>query len=1507
MCVLRTFSHELFVVTLKGTLHFHLLIYGGLSAYAMQRFAAMKDICAAISDVLNSMFVSEIPSTHHLPALLHKLAEKPEIALSLGERSREVLLSRHSCSVAANVHGDITHHSLKKATYDQGSRQQHHKHLKTCRSGKNGRDGCRLCMGRGDCICTRPVLLQPLPDDEAEALAMARAGAIQDDDESVHFSSMSTEQEEDNDGQDVSAPSEEREEEENIQEDSEEKIYFCEHRDKNVPVAFRAIADIPEDVSPSTYSTTNVLHKVPPPPVIVWETSTAPPDNVFARPDGAERVQLTRDNVLCSLKEALANCPEFASDAKFWDALEAMPQVQLDDLYLRLVQDLQKANRYIGTYNCAISFCTGAHNNAVLLGGDQQAKSATFYMCPYMGKMKFPLQHSLIILDNTLKHVENHPSVADDSGTPVRTAKQILQRVLNKMNLHMELSGKERLPLWFNSVLLLFPLSLNSLWLFSFVIPTDYQMAAVLLRLPSIIRSEVYGYLNPEAGIVYRTHIQLEDDREAKLDRLLQQANNLEDQRDHAAAAELEDFIVQDSEMGPTVDEAESAESEHIYDPETIFRSMGFLERLTIQEEASTETLLIPRPAFYRNRGKELRHLNEMEYEALIDFRKKGNGEGKKATELDFGPSFKCAATHTQYLRAKQRTIIVTRKAPHHPGKRPTESHQTIERWKEQANRYARFYLSIFRPETECYDAGHENPYSYDWDALEEFVDELSHDDCIISKFRLMQMHTHMKGFFTPYRTKLMLSTYRRRCRDNWNKEQQKAWEIRDAWERQEREINNPLRNYIYSLENADLGEEANTNLLRTLRESRKLQKAFQTACDNSETHDGHRERQSLSKMHVVFDGNRGSVQEKGARLRSFDGKKSSMPMPVDEASEDGNSGSNFERNRREKEHKEILGKMKMRQRQFYDVYEKYLDNPYDPDVAPPKLSFLHGSAGTGKSTVLERILEHADFRNRHVITTAFNAINAIHLKKGKTTASIIHLKEKDAERLQGMNDSELQEFAGKLKDAALIIIDEVSNQAPFHLAKLSYACQQATNNFTQVFGGLHVILAGDFIQLGPVKAGHSFPAAVMLMCENVWCKGQRMPPFAAGWRRKKKKVRRRRKGTADDDAAKYISNHPFSVGASLIKEARLCELNEQVRSVDEKHTKNIRNLYLGNGIKMRDLLQYKFLSQADYRNAKSPWLKAPIIVRTHRERFTLTHEAAVHFAKKTGTAVVRWMVKEPSLWAQRPPDDQMDSVLEDPCFYEYWVAGADAYLNGKLSGDLGLVNAQGPFQCHSLTMSSRDEEQYLQFAMDHACPGEVITLREPPLSVNLSAEKKLFTKEQLAALKEFELDVSSAACEKPGKKSIVIPIVPTGGRTFEKVPIPGGQTYRQSKVNIHQHFPFYLNFVITVNRSEGQTMDNVILAISHREGLKYNFSYLALYVALSRVREGANIRLLVVGDSHFERCMSLDYVTSLKPPIESYALLEGFRKRGGPGWEKDMWRPEVAYSAYINKTWHQE
>jgi hypothetical protein len=70
---------------------------------------------------------------------------------------------------------------------------------------------------------------------------------------------------------------------------------------------------------------------------------------------------------------------------------------------------------------------------------------------------------------------------------------------------------------------------------------------------------------------------------------------------------------------------------------------------------------------------------------------------------------------------------------------------------------------------------------------------------------------------------------------------------------------------------------------------------------------------------------------------------------------------------------------------------------------------------------------------------------------------------------------------------AVLIVIDEFSNQAPWHLAKFLKACQVLTNNYGVLFGGIPVIFAGDLNQLGPVKAGKSLASAIVDMCLNVW------------------------------------------------------------------------------------------------------------------------------------------------------------------------------------------------------------------------------------------------------------------------------------------------------------------------------------------------------------------------------------------------------------------------------------
>ena len=432
----------------KGTLHFHILIFGGISAYAMQRFASMPRICEEISKVLDSMFKTEIPSQHHLPALIHRIAEDGNFPLALPLRSREVLLSRPSHDQAKGPDGKITHQSVANATYDQASRQCHHRHLKTCHKGYHGRTGCRLCMKAGRNTKTGCVLLRELSEEEIQQLAKkANEPCWCSIPEDLFLPTPADDdiQQEIGDQQDDAYWSDgdlDTVTTRQIQHASTKNpTYFCENEKKNVAVAFEAVRDIPSNLMPETYSIVNILERSKVPPLIVWETARRPPSQILKCPKANEE-PLTKEQIIQELKQNLETVRDFSSDHDIWNQLEQMPNDILQQFYQTLIDSFSTANQYIASYNPAISYCTGAHNNAVLLGGDQQAKAATFYLCPYLGKLKFPLQDCLVILKKAIEKVNDHKSVAADSGTSQRKSRHVLMKCLNRLNMQMELSGK---------------------------------------------------------------------------------------------------------------------------------------------------------------------------------------------------------------------------------------------------------------------------------------------------------------------------------------------------------------------------------------------------------------------------------------------------------------------------------------------------------------------------------------------------------------------------------------------------------------------------------------------------------------------------------------------------------------------------------------------------------------------------------------------------------------------------------------------------------------------------------------------------------------------------------------------------------------------------------------------------------------------------------------------------------------------------------------------------------
>jgi predicted ATPase len=163
----------------------------------------------------------------------------------------------------------------------------------------------------------------------------------------------------------------------------------------------------------------------------------------------------------------------------------------------------------------------------------------------------------------------------------------------------------------------------------------------------------------------------------------------------------------------------------------------------------------------------------------------------------------------------------------------------------------------------------------------------------------------------------------------------------------------------------------------------------------------------------------------------------------------------NYVKHRALEEHCYWLSVFKKRQLEVYNVFEAYLQDLVSTEVKKlPSITWLNGGAGCGKSKLLKRIIFSCELKGHKCIQTAFNHINAIHVD-GVTTCSLLHFNETDMDKYANfIRSSWWKEFCDVMGNAVLIVIDEFSNQAPWHLAKFLKACHVLTNKYGVPFGG---------------------------------------------------------------------------------------------------------------------------------------------------------------------------------------------------------------------------------------------------------------------------------------------------------------------------------------------------------------------------------------------------------------------------------------------------------------------
>lgn len=145
---------------------------------------------------------------------------------------------------------------------------------------------------------------------------------------------------------------------------------------------------------------------------------------------------------------------------------------------------------------------------------------------------------------------------------------------------------------------------------------------------------------------------------------------------------------------------------------------------------------------------------------------------------------------------------------------------------------------------------------------------------------------------------------------------------------------------------------------------------------------------------------------------------------------------------------------------------------------------FLTGQAGAGKSYTLRKFIEHLHQKKIKVAVTASSGVAATILG-GSTVHSYTCIGIKSTISATDIyNIRRKVPIANRLKELEVLIIDEISMLHARQLDMINYVLKSIRKDF-RPFGGVQVILAGDFFQLPPV--GNEAPKDRFAFMSRTW------------------------------------------------------------------------------------------------------------------------------------------------------------------------------------------------------------------------------------------------------------------------------------------------------------------------------------------------------------------------------------------------------------------------------------
>ena len=105
------------------------------------------------------------------------------------------------------------------------------------------------------------------------------------------------------------------------------------------------------------------------------------------------------------------------------------------------------------------------------------------------------------------------------------------------------------------------------------------------------------------------------------------------------------------------------------------------------------------------------------------------------------------------------------------------------------------------------------------------------------------------------------------------------------------------------------------------------------------------------------------------------------------------------------------------------------------------------------------------------------------------------------------------------------------------------------------------------------------------------------------------------------------------------------------------------------------------------------------------------------------------------------------------------------------------------------------------------------------------------------------------------------------------------------SSATVKDPFPYELAFAATIHKAQGRTINKVVVDLTKHPDGRLKLKFASVYVALSRIKHRADIRL--IQHQGMTREQSYGYITQLKPHPDVVAFYNGFygNERDGYKW----------------------